>query len=85
MSEKQLAALLSKLKEDAGLREKVQAAGDLDTFMEMAQQAGFDVSKDDCLMYQATMQTLALSDVELEEVTGGYSNAGCQTTPMCPP
>ena len=36
MSEEQLTALLAKLKEDAGFREKLQGAGDLDTFVALA-------------------------------------------------
>jgi predicted ribosomally synthesized peptide with nif11-like leader len=70
MSEEQLSALLAKLKEDAGLREKLQGAADLDAAVAMAQEAGFDVSKADWLRYQAN-QTLELSDEELEVVSGG--------------
>jgi len=70
MSEEQLSALLAKLKEDAGFREKLQGAGDLDAAAALAKEAGFDVSKADWLKYQAK-QTLELSDEELEEVSGG--------------
>jgi predicted ribosomally synthesized peptide with nif11-like leader len=70
MSEEQLSALLFKLKEDSGLREKLQGAGDLDAAVAMAKEAGFDVSKADWLRYQAN-QTLELSDEELEDVAGG--------------
>ena len=70
MSEEQLAALLAKLKDDAGLREKLQGAEELDAFLATAKEAGFDISKADCLRYQA-QQTLELSDEELEGVAGG--------------
>ena len=70
MSEKQLAALLAKLKEDAGLQEKLKGAADLDAFLTIAKEAGFDVSKADWLKYQA-QQTLELSNEELEGVAGG--------------
>ena len=70
MSVDQLSALLAKLKEDSGLREKLQGAGDLDVAVSLAQDAGFDVSKADWLKYQAK-QTLELSDDELEAVAGG--------------
>ena len=70
MSEEQLAALLAKLNDDAGLREKLKDAADLDDAVAMAQEAGFDVSKADWLKYQAS-KTLELSDEELEEVAGG--------------
>jgi predicted ribosomally synthesized peptide with nif11-like leader len=69
MSEEQLKDLLAMLKEDPGLREKLQGAGDLDTAVALAKEAGFAVSKADWLKYQAK-QTLELSDKELEAVAG---------------
>ena len=53
MSEEQLSALLAKLKEDTGLQEKLKGAADLDAFLAIANEAGFDVSKADWLKYQA--------------------------------
>jgi predicted ribosomally synthesized peptide with nif11-like leader len=70
MSEEQLAALLAKLKDDAGLREKLKEAADLDAVLAIAKDAGFDVSKAAWLRYQAK-QTLELSDEELEGIAGG--------------
>ena len=70
MSEEQLSALLAKLKDDAGLQEKLKGAADLDAAVALAKEAGFDVSKADWLKYQA-QQTLELSDEELEGVAGG--------------
>ena len=70
MSEEQLAALLAKLKDDAGLQEKLKGAADLDAVLAIAKDAGFDVSKAAWLRYQAN-QTLELSDEELEGVAGG--------------
>ena len=70
MSEEQLSALLAKLKDDAGLQEKLKAAADLDAAVALAKEAGFDVSKADWLKYQSK-QTLELSNEELEGVTGG--------------
>ena len=70
MSEEQFTALLAKLKDDAGLLEKLKGAADLDSAVVIAEEAGFDVSKADWLRYQASM-TLELRDEELEEVTGG--------------
>ena len=76
MSEEQLAALLAKLKEDAGLQQKLQGAADLDAAVAVAKEAGFDVSKADLLEYQA-QQTLELSDEDLEKVAGGnFASAG---------
>ena len=71
MSEEQLSALLARLKEDAGLQEKLKSVADLDALVSMAKEAGFDVSKADWLKFQA-QQTLELSDEELESVSGGF-------------
>ena len=70
MSEEQFAALLAKLKNDAVLQEKLKGAADLDAAINLAKDAGFDVSKADWLKYQEK-QTLELSDEELEGVAGG--------------
>ncbi|MCF8142238.1 MAG: Nif11-like leader peptide family RiPP precursor [Cyanobium usitatum Tobar12.5m-G36] len=70
MSEEQLSALLAKLKEDAGLRGKLQGAGDFDAAVVLAKEAGFDVSKEDWVKYQV-QQTLELNDEELDGVAGG--------------
>jgi predicted ribosomally synthesized peptide with nif11-like leader len=70
VSEEQLTALLAKLKDDARLQEKLKGAADLDAAVVIAKEAGFDVSKEDWLRYQAK-QTLGLSDEELEGVAGG--------------
>jgi predicted ribosomally synthesized peptide with nif11-like leader len=75
MSEEQLAALLAKLKEDAGLQEKFKGAADLDAALEIAKEAGFDISKAAWLSYQA--KTTELSDEELEGVSGGQGGQGC--------
>lgn len=75
MSEEQFSALLAKLAEDSGLREKLQGAADLDAFVALAKEAGFDVSKADWLRYQAK-QTLKLSDEELEGMAGGAGTTG---------
>jgi predicted ribosomally synthesized peptide with nif11-like leader len=79
MSEEQLAALLAKIKNDAGLQEKLQGAADLDAAVALAKEAGFDASKADWLKYEAK-QTLELSDEELEGVAGGI---GFMPTDLC--
>jgi len=73
MSEEQLAALLAKLKDDAGLQEKLKGAADLDAVLAIAKEAGFDISKAAWLRYQAK-QTIELSDEELEGISGGTSD-----------
>jgi predicted ribosomally synthesized peptide with nif11-like leader len=79
MSEEQLTALLGKLKEDAGLREKLQGAADLDAAVALAKESGFDVNKADWLKHQA-QQALELSDAELESTVGGM---GGKETARC--
>ncbi len=79
MSEEQLAALFAKLKDDAGLQEKLKGAADLDAVLAIAKDAGFDVSKAAWLRYQAN-QMLELSDEELEGVSGGVFNQDRQET-----
>jgi predicted ribosomally synthesized peptide with nif11-like leader len=75
MSEEQLAALLAKIRDDAGLQEKLKGAADLDAAVAMAKEAGFDVSKADWIKYQAK-QTIELSDEELEGIAGGMGQFG---------
>ena len=70
MSEEQLTALLAKIKEDAGLQEKLKGAADVDASVALVKEAGFDITKEDWLKYQEK-QTLELSDEELEGVAGG--------------
>ena len=71
MTEDQLAALLAKLKEDAGLRDNLQKAADLDAAAALAKEAGFEVSQADLLKYKEENKSLELSDEELEGVSGG--------------
>ena len=75
MSEEQLAALLAKLKDDAGLQDKLKGAADLDAAISLMKESGFDVSKADWLKYQAK-QTVELSDEELDGVSGGTCFTG---------
>ncbi len=70
MAAEQLSAFFEAVKADAGLEEKLKAAGDLDTAAAIAKEAGFDVSKADWLKAQAS-QILEMSDEKLESVIGG--------------
>lgn len=74
MSEEQLSALLAKLKGNVALLEKLQAAADLDAAMAMIKEAGFDISKEELAASSQPDQTVELSDVELEAVTGGVES-----------
>ena len=66
MSEEQLKAFLEAVKADAGLQEKLKAAGDADAVVAIAKAAGFTVSADDLKKAQAE-----ISEEELEGVAGG--------------
>ena len=80
MSEEQLSALLAKLKDDAGLQEKLKGAGDLDAAVALAKEAGFDVSKADWLKHQGK-DNLDLSDEDLEAISGGGYDQTCSNKP----
>ena len=84
MSEEQLKAFMEAVKADAGLQEKLKGAANPDTTTTLAKEAGFDVSKDDWLKYQAS-QTVELSDEELEVVAGGAHTDGwgCSDWVVC--
>ena len=76
MSEEQLTDLLAKLNDDAGLREKLKGAGGgIDAAVAIAKEAGFDVSEADWLSYQAKQALSALTDEELEGVSGGTGDS----------
>ena len=81
MSEEHLNAFLEKIKVDTSLQVKLQAAGDVDTVLEIAKEAGFKISADDLKKAQSE-----LSDEELEGTAGGN---GPVTNPTngcgCPP
>jgi predicted ribosomally synthesized peptide with nif11-like leader len=68
MSEEQLKAFLEAVKADAGLQEKLKAAGDADAVVAIAKEAGFVISVE---AVNALNQEKELSDEELEDVAGG--------------
>ena len=71
MSEEQLKAFLEAAKADAGLQEKLKAAGDADAVVEIAKAAGFAFSADELKKSQAE-----ISEEELEGVAGGGCTLG---------
>ena len=66
MSEEQLKAFLEAVKADAGLQEKLKAAGDADAVVAIAKAEGFVISAEELKKSQAE-----ISDEELEGVAGG--------------
>ena len=72
MSEEQLKGFREAIKADAGLQEKLKAAGDADAVVAIAKSVGFAISAEDLTKAQAD-----LSDEELGGVAGGgYSYRG---------
>ncbi|TCD55375.1 Nif11-like leader peptide family natural product precursor [Synechococcus sp. BS56D] len=71
MSEEQLKSFMEAVKADAGLQEKLEAAGDADAVVTIAKAAGFIISAEELKRAQAE-----LSDEETEGVAGG----GCKST-----
>jgi len=69
MSEEQLKAFQEAVQTDAGLQEKLKAAGDADAVVAIANAAGFVISVEEI---EAAAQAVELSDEELESVAGGY-------------
>ncbi len=66
MSEEQLNAFLEAVKADAGLLEKLKAAGDADAVVALAKASGFVISAEELQKAQTD-----LSEEELEGVAGG--------------
>jgi bacteriocin propeptide, TIGR03798 family len=66
MSEEQLKAFLEAVKSDAGLQEKLKAAGDADAVVAIAKAEGFVISAEELKKSQAE-----ISEEELEGVAGG--------------
>jgi predicted ribosomally synthesized peptide with nif11-like leader len=66
MSEEQLKAFLEAVKADAGLQEKLKAAGDADAVVAIAKAAGFVISAEELKRAQ-----VEVSEEELEGVAGG--------------
>ena len=74
MSEDQLKAFLATLQADTLLQEKLEKATNLEATLALIKEAGFEVSKDDWLSYEANLSS-ELSDDSLENVQGGVNNA----------
>ena len=66
MSEEQLKGFEEAVKADAGLQEKLKAAGDADAVIAIAKAAGFAISADELKKAQSE-----ISEEELEGVAGG--------------
>jgi len=66
MSEEQLKAFLEAVKADAGLQEKLKAAGTADAVVAIAKQAGFVISTE-----ELNKAGTGISEGELEAIFGG--------------
>jgi predicted ribosomally synthesized peptide with nif11-like leader len=72
MSEQQFTDLLAKLQQDLTFREKIKGAQDLEGFIKIAKEYGYEVDEADLLNF-GDSELLGLSDEELEDVSGGIS------------
>jgi predicted ribosomally synthesized peptide with nif11-like leader len=72
MSGQQFTDLLAKLQQDSIFREKIKGAQDLESFIKIAKEYGYEVDKADFLNF-GNSELLELSDEELEDVSGGIS------------
>ena len=70
MSEDQLKAFLATLQGDTLLQEKLEKAINLEATLALIKEAGFEVSKDEWLGYEANASS-ELADDALEDVQGG--------------
>ena len=75
MSEEQLKAFLEKVKGDTTLQEKLKAAASPEAVIEIAKDAGFAITAEDI----QSMQSVELSDEELEGAAGGRNRTAFQT------
>ena len=75
MSEEQLTALLGRIKEDSALRQKLMGADGPEAAIDLARDAGYDVTNEDWLAYQSK-SAIPMSDAELDSVAGGVPG-GC--------
>ena len=66
MSEEQLKSFLEAVKADAVLQEKLKAAADADSVVEIAKEAGFVISAEDLKTHRQS-----LSDDQLANAAGG--------------
>lgn len=73
MSEDQLKAFLATLQGDTLLQEKLERATNLEETLALIKEAGFEVSKDNWLSYEANLSS-ELSDDSLENVQGGVND-----------
>ena len=74
MSEEQLKAFLEAAKADAGLQEKLKAAGDADAVVAISKAAGFSITSDD--IQSMSPESVELSDEELERASAGNCGSG---------
>jgi len=79
MSEEQLKAFLEVVKADAGLQEKLKAAGDADAVVAIAKAAGFVISAEEL----KNRSQAEISEGELEGVAGGKGVIELNTGFLC--
>ena len=74
MSQEAVQALVERVSDDETLRDQMIAAGDNDTRLRMAQEAGFDVTAEDLAELRAQAGVEELSEEDLQKIAGGALN-----------
>lgn len=80
MTKEQASRLLNELKSNQLLYEKINNASDVQSAIEIARNAGFDVDLEDWINYQ---KQTGISEEDLESILGGANseNKGCNAAP----
>ena len=73
MSEEQLKAFWEAIQADTALQQKLQGVTDPDAIVAIAKEAGFRISADEL---KKTMESVELSEEQLEGVSGGWCVCG---------
>ena len=79
MSQEAAQAFVERVNDDETLRDQLIAAGDNDSRLRMAQEAGFDVTADDLAELRAQVGVDELSEEDLQKVAGGASTTEVAT------
>src|SRR5262245_52799504 len=78
MSQAAVQAFVDRINEDETFRDQLVAAGSHDARLQMAQDAGFDVSADDLAELRRQNNVEELSEDDLQKIAGGADTTGTE-------
>jgi len=70
MTKEQFQALQGRMTDDIAFRERLKSAGDVECALEIAREAGFEVTQDDVSDYLSVNEQ-PLADDQVEDLSGG--------------